>query len=201
MKKNAMLLYISAFLSIIIPTPARLAYGIIMLFTLNIVMILGTTAKFLIKKLDIEELEPVCLIIFLYAVTIFCKQLLILYSPVIALTLSFALYLIPISSFILGYIITDREISPKVLYAKNMTASGLFTASALLFYLIRELLAFGSISIPLRKGIHVIQLFSNKISEYTYFFATIPGSFVILAVIVAIYNFIERNVEISRRKN
>lgn len=201
MKKNMVLLYISAFLSVVIPVPARVAYGLIMLLTMNIVMFLGTTAKFLIRKLDIEELEPVCLIIFLYAVTIFCKQLLILFSPLAALTLSFALYLIPISSFILGYILSDKEMNPKVLYRKNMSASGIFTGYALIFYIIRELLAFGSISFPVPKGIHVIRIISNQISDYTFFFATIPGAFVILSVLVAVFAFIERRVEINRRKN
>lgn len=201
MKKNEILLFVSAFLSMIIPAPARFAYGILMLFTMNIVMLFGITAKILLRKLDIGELEPVCLIIFMYAVTIFCKQLLILFSPIAALTLSFTLFLIPISSFILGYILTDKEMSPKLMYAKNMTASGIFTGSALFFYLVRELLAFGTISFPVKNGIHVVRLFSNQLSEHMYFFATIPGSFVILAVFVALFNFIERHVEINRRKN
>lgn len=200
-KNNSIILYISAFLSVVIPVPARFGWGIIMLFTMNILMLLGTTAKFLIRKLDIRELEPVCLLIFLYAVTIFCKQMLILYSPIAALTLSFSLYLIPISTFLLGYILTDKEMNPKVLYIKNMSASGIFTAYALFFYLIRELLAFGSISFPVRKGIHVIKLFSNSNTEFTFFFATIPGAFVILAILVAVFAFIERLVEINRRKN
>lgn len=201
MKKKVALLYISAFLSVVIPVPARVAYGIIMLLIMNIVMFLGTTAKFLIRKLDIEELEPVCLLVFLYSITILCKQLLIMYSPLTALTLSFDLYLIPISSFILGYILTDKEMNPKMLYKKNMSASGIFTGFALIFYIIREMLAFGSISIPVKKGIHVIKILSSQISDYTFFFATIPGAFVILSVLVAIFAFIERHVEINRRKN
>ncbi|MBQ0165981.1 MAG: hypothetical protein KBT02_02590 [Treponema sp.] len=201
MKKKVALLYISAFLSVVIPVPARVAYGIIMLLIMNIVMFLGTTAKFLIRKLDIEELEPVCLLVFLYSITILCKQLLIMYSPLTALTLSFDLYLIPISSFILGYILTDKEMNPKMLYKKNMSASGIFTGFALIFYIIREMLAFGSISLPVKKGIHVIKILSSQISDYTFFFATIPGAFVILSVLVAIFAFIERHVEINRRKN
>ena len=201
MKKNNVILYISAFLSVVIPVPARFGWGILMLLTMNILMLLGTTAKFLIRKLDIKELEPVCLLIFLYSVTILCKQCLILFSPIAALTLSFSLYLIPISTFLLGYILTDKEMNPKVLYVKNMSASGIFTGYALFFYMIRELLAFGSISFPVRKGIHVIKLISTVKTEYTFFFATIPGAFVILAVLVAIYAFIERIVDINRRKN
>lgn len=200
-KKANLILYISAFLSVVIPVPARLGWGILMLFTMNIVMLLGTTAKFLIRKLDIKELEPICLLVFLYAVTIFCKQMLILFSPMAALTLSFSLYLIPISTFILGYILTDKEMNPKILYTKNMSASGIFTGYALLFYLIREILAFGTISFPARKGVHVISIISGKNPEYTFFFATIPGAFVILAILVAIFAFIERHVEIIRRKN
>lgn len=201
MKKNNLIFYISAFLSVVIPVPARFGWGITMLFIMNIVMLLGTTAKFLIRKLDIQELEPVCLLIFLYAVTIFCKQMLILYSPIAALTLSFTMYLIPISPFILGYILTDKEMNPKVLYAKNMSASGIFTGYALFFYLIRELLAFGSISFPVRKGIHVIKIIKGIQPDFTFFFATIPGAFVILAILTAIFAFIERHVEINRRKN
>lgn len=200
-KKINLILYISAFLSVVIPVPARFGWGIIMLFTMNVVMILGTTAKYFIRKLDIRELEPVCLLIFLYATTIFCKQLLILYSPMAALTLSFALYLIPISTFILGYILTDKEMDPKILFKKNMSASGIFTGYALIFYLIRELLAFGSISFPVKKGIHVIKIIADRMPEYTFFFATIPGAFVILAILVAVFTFIERHVEILRRKN
>lgn len=201
MKKINLIMYIAAFLSVVIPVPARFGWGIIMLFTMNVVMILGTTAKFLIRKLDIRELEPVCLLVFLFSVTIFCKQILIMYSPIAALTLSFSLYLIPISTFILGYILTDKEMDPRVLYAKNMSASGIFTGYALFFYLIRELLAFGSISFPVRKGVHVIRIFSENMPEYTFFFATIPGAFVILAILVAIFAFIERHVDIIRRKN
>lgn len=201
MKKNMLLIYIAAFLSVVIPAPARFAYGILMLFIMNVVMLLGTTAKFLIRKLDIEELEPVCLLVFLYAVVILCKQLLILYSPMAALTLSFAIYLIPISPFLLGYILKDKEMTPRVLYAKNMSASGIFTCYALVFYLIRELLAFGTISFPVKKGINVIKVVASSKPEYTFFFATIPGAFVILAVLTAVFAFIERHIEINRRKN
>lgn len=201
MNKKNLLLYISAFLSIVIPTPARVAYGILMLLTLNVVMLFGTTAKFLIRKLDIEEFEPVCLLTFLYAVTIFCKQMMIFFSPVAAMTLSFAIYLIPVSSFILGYILTDKEMNPKILYKKNMAASGIFTGNALVFYLVREILSYGSISLPVKKGIHVINLFSGSGNDFLYFFATIPGSFVILAIFTAAFSFIRRHVEMNRRKN
>ena len=66
-------------------------------------------------------------------------------------------------------------------------------------FLLRDIIAFGSITFPAPKGIKVITLF--KVGEVypLHFLATIPGTLIVLGLIFALFSYINRKLMILRR--
>lgn len=198
--RKSILLFTTAILSIIVPLPSRFAYTVVMIFAINFIMLTCTTLKFFIRKLDLAGLESMLLLVFMFAMTILFKQLVILFSPVIALTMGFVIYLAPVSSFMTGHILEPQEKYEGNIFAINMRNSGILTLIAVLVSFLREMLAFGSFSLPFPDGIHVYDFPLANSSQQSLFFSTIPGAFIIIGLIFAVVMFINRKIENSSRK-
>ena len=155
--KKTILIFTTAILSFIVPLPSRFAYTIIMLFAVNFVMLSGTALKMFIGKLNLANLEGVLMIVFMLSMTILFKQFVILFSPVIAFTIGFVIYLAPASSFLTGHILEPKEKYSGNLFAVNMRNSGILSGVAVLVSIVREFLAYGSFSLPFHDGIHMEQ--------------------------------------------
>ena len=194
-------MFTTAILSFIVPLPSRFAYTIIMLIAINFVMLTGTALKMFIEKLDLQNLEKVLMIIFMLSMTILFKQFVILFSPIIALTMGFAIYLAPVSSFLTGHILEPKENYTANLFAVNMRNSGILTGIAAIISIIREFLAYGSFSLPFRNEIHIYKYPFIKTNTLSFFFSTIPGAFILTGLIVAVCVFINKKIEIVRRKD
>ena len=199
--KKSIFMFTTAILSFIVPLPSRFAYTIIMLFAVNFVMLTGTAVKMFISKLDLDNLENVLLLVFMLSMTILYKQFVILYSPVIAFTIGFVIYLAPASSFLTGHVLEPKENYASNLFAVNMRNSGILTGIAVIVSIIREFLAYGSFSLPFRDGIHIYKYPFVKTSTLSYFFSTISGAFVLTGLVVAMFVFINKRIEIASRKD
>ena len=184
-------LYILSLLPILISTPPYLGCGIIIILLLNLLMILGTTFRFLTNKFNTEQSDKFMLLLFLVFFVIIYKRLLVLFSPILGMMLGLALYFVPLSSLCLDYLFSnDNYVSSKV-FGKNMKQSGLFSLALFVFFLFREIIAFGSISIPVRNGVKVLKFLPWSGS----FWATIPGGFIILGIVLAVVILIDKNLD------
>ena len=201
MSKKDIYLFITAIISVMIPVPANFAYIILILFNLNIIVLVGTGAKILIRKLSLGNLDKPLLLVFIVSLTIILKQLIVFYSPVIALTLSLAVYITPFATFLTGNLISNDTEDSKKLFKNNEITIGMFTLATLLISLLREILAYGTLSLPGRNGIIIFKTIFNKIGLYSFFWGTIPGLFIISGVILAVVTFIQRKIEIAGRMN
>lgn len=199
--KKTILIFTTAILSFIVPLPSRFAYTIIMLFAVNFVMLSGTALKMFIGKLNLANLEGVLMIVFMLSMTILFKQFVILFSPVIAFTIGFVIYLAPASSFLTGHILEPKEKYSGNLFAVNMRNSGILSGVAVLVSIVREFLAYGSFSLPFHDGIHIYKYPFVKTTTLSFFFSTISGAFVLTGLVVALFVFINRKIEIVRRKD
>lgn len=65
-----------------------------------------------------------------------------------------------------------------------------YSLTALSFSLIRDVLGYGTITIPSSLGIHPVKLFLVKSTPLTSFFASIPGAAVISALILMILSMV-----------
>lgn len=199
MIKNYYYIYIAAALSILIPFPPRFAYGIIAIILLNLLIYSGFLVKFLAEKLHLEKMISSILVFSTIAVTGIFKQILTFYAPSIAFTAGFALYMTAFSSYIYGNVLDTVGLPPKEHLIRTSKRTLLFSALLLLFFLLRDIIAFGSITLPAPKGIKVIALF--KIGEFypLHFVASIPGTLIILGLIFALFSYINRKLMILRR--
>lgn len=186
--------YIAAILSIVIPLPARTGCGLVMIFVVSILMLSCTGLKVLLKKIETGKMESLVLVAFLVFMTIICKEILVLISPALALIMSFAIFLAPVSCFLLGYVIPDRELE-KNIFSVNMISTAIFFVVVLLFFIIRELLAFGSVSLPSRSGIMIFTVFPH----YSVFWSTIPGGFLLLFFLFSSMFLVDRKINKAGR--
>ena len=175
MKKNLFFVFIAASFALLISSPGRLAYGLPLIAELNLLYIGAAAFNLLVKKLDLGDLQEILSLSFIVFAALLFKQLLILYSPVIALALGFSIFLPAASAFLLGGVFYGSGSS--VLGDANTPL--FFSAFAFLFFLARDILGYGTISLPIPNGIEEFVLFDSQSTAFLSFFASIPGALLI----------------------
>ena len=194
MKKNTIYLYSMASLALLVPFPGRLAYGIILVILLNLLMLTGTLFRRLVSLLSLDNLLSVLIAVLLVSETVIFKQLLVLFSPLMALTLGFALFMPAVSSFIIGSLYQPGERRP--LWTDclvNLKQSGLFSLYALFVFAFRDLFGYGTLTLPARRGLVQLQVLSGRCGAGT-FWASIPGALLLSLLCIMLSAGFVRNL-------
>ncbi len=194
-------LFIGALLSLLVPCPARFGYVLLVVMAADLLMILGTGMRIAVDSLHLNELGSIMMLVFLVFTTILIKQFIILYSPVIAMTLSFVLYLVPVSAIIIGRTVASEQMQWKAYCISNLQVLGVFTGTCLVFGFVRELIAYESISLPAHSGLWIIPLNMHGLIKATAFWGSIPGAFILLSLILAFMSLVQRRFNIIRSKD
>ncbi|MBO7121944.1 MAG: hypothetical protein J6V90_01520 [Treponema sp.] len=176
MKKNLYFVFIAASFALLAVAPGRLAYGLPLIIELNVLMAASRAFHSFVKKFDMGSLTDILTVSFIVFLTILFKQVLILFSPVIALTLSFCLYIPALSVFLLASVFQNQQTSTSGAFESTVW----FSVFALLFFLLRDILGYGTLSLPIPNGIQESYLFNSYDTAFLSFFATIPGALLIL---------------------
>ncbi len=186
MEKDVVFSYMLASFALVIPFPGRFAYGILLVLLLNVQMLSLTFFRALVELVHLDDLLSVLVAAMLLCESIIFKQLLALYSPLMALTLSFAIYLPAVSSFIISCLHpADAGLDRLGEVRENMRLSLSFSTVALVFFLIRDVFGYGTITLPGRKGLVCLTLLSQRESVHVgVFLASIPG-----AVLLVFFSF------------
>lgn len=192
MNRNTIFMYIAVSLVMLVPVPGRLYYGVPVVIVLNLLMVLTTLFSKLMDYLRFFSLKPVCVLLMLVGLTIFSRQLLILYSPVTALTMGFICYMPTIAVLMLGRFFDNRGMHLKTALKGNMRESGLFSMYALVFFLLRDMVGYGTISFPIPSGIFKLELPTIAYFSPFTFWASIPGALVISGGLLAALSFIRK---------
>jgi len=197
-KNNSIYSFIAISLTLLVPVAGRFAYAIVLVLAINIFLLFGTLFRKLIYKIHLQPLQPVLMSIFLIGLAIFYKQLLIIYSPVIALTLGFSIYVSAFSSFKIGSLYKKSEQNLSFEISENMKAGFKFSIFALCFFLFRDIFGYGTISFPIREGLACIKLRSDsKLFASGVFWSSIPGALILIALIFVISAYINKRIQIS----
>lgn len=194
-KNNAFFTFLAASVAIIVPAPARFAYGLVLLAVFNIQIIIGTLFIHIIYKTNIESLKTSLLCFVLLSVSLLSKLILDFISPMTALTLGFLIYLPAVSTSLISYFYEKSEENLLNDLKINASQSLSFSGLALIVFLLRDILGYGTITLPASQGLFEISLpfrFSNYSAAS--FIASIPGSFIIVSLCFAVIVFIMNKI-------
>lgn len=194
--------FLAAALSMLVPAPGRFAYGFVLVIIFNFQIVCGLLFSRLVNTLKLNSLKNALMAMEIIASTIFCRQLLVLVCPVIALTLGFILYLPSLSAVVIDFLFKETEPSLGKDIGQKMLLSGSFSLFALFFFLIRDLFGYGTFTMIAYKHIAVFQLadMDNRISASS-FLATIPGALLLLAFFFFLYVLIKNNYTVLKRSD
>jgi len=199
MEKKTIYVYIAAFLTILLPVPGRFVYGFTLLTELAFLMFAGIFINLLIDKIKMSEFRTVILMYCLIALTILYLQFFVLIQPEIALTLGFTFYLPTLSLFVIGFLFSKEERSLKQTLFTYLSEILVFIGAGLLFFLIRDILGFGTFTFFGKKHqmLEVIIFKGNDIGIFD-FFATIPGALFVEGMILYVLVSIRQKFKILK---
>lgn len=204
MKKGNLLSYTIIFISLLLSLPARFAYGLMGIFFLFLLTLCQSLLENIFySKNMIAYLRPFSCI-FIVFLTIILKGLLILFSPLLAFTMGFSMYLIAAALLLFSFIYSDEEnpANGKKIFSKKMSVFLPFALLSLFYFLLRDIISFGTITLPSVKGLFVIELFKMKgFSFIGIFFSSIPGALILLALVVILISHVNKKLEIVRVMN
>lgn len=182
--------------ALLIASPGRFAFGLIICAELFFLAICGLIVSALLEKLNLNQFKSILTIITLIFSTILYKQIIMWLFPLIALQLSFVFYLPAISSYMIGMIYKNDS---KIKFSENIKIISFFSIFALVFYLIRDILGFGSFTFPTLNGIFELILFNPKTLSWSVFFASMPGALFLVSVSILIFVCIQKRFNIIER--
>ncbi|MBQ0002632.1 MAG: hypothetical protein KBT21_03760 [Treponema sp.] len=199
MNKYLYYIFTSISFALLIAAPGRFAFGLILCFELFFLIFTGFLFSFILKKLELNEMNSVFTVISLIFSTILYKQIIMCLFPLIALQLSFVFYLPAVTSYIIGIVYKNVNSSTKISLIENVKVTGLFSILALIFYLIRDIIGYGTFTFPSSKGLFEYQILNSENFVWGTLFASIPGSLVLVSVTILIFIFVQKKFNIIER--
>lgn len=197
MRRNNLYIFIAASLALLVPSPGRLACGIILLLALNFTMFLGTFFRKLIGILKMNDLLGVLMAMFLICITVIIKQLLTLFSPILALMLSFVLYIPALSSFLIGYFFEYSKKPLKEELKDNMSETFRFSVYAIILFALRDAFGYGTLTLPAANGFLEFYLPGRYLLlQMGDFLASTPGALVLVGLLLALQAHIVRRISV-----
>ena len=194
---NKIYFYIAANLAFLIPVPGRFAYAVIMLVLFNIQMATITLLFHAVHHMQLAEMRNAILSLTIVGLAIFYKQLLALYCPDAALTLGYCIFLPTLASVVIDFFFLDYKKGLKQHLTSNMIKSGTMTLFSLVFFLFRDIVGYGTLTLPSWKHITVLHVpYNPESTGASVFLATIPGSLVLISVLLALYIFFSKKFSV-----
>ena len=187
MHKRFVSIYFSASLACMIPFPGRFAYGLILASELFVLVFGATLFRAAIRKLEFARSGNLFFMVFVIFLTMLFRQILAALLPIAALSAGFALYVPAISAFTAGFF-SENESGESIL-KRNVFYTAIFCAFVLVFFLLRDLVGFGTITYITARGIAEKVLFDSERAAFASFFAALPGVLLSLALIAVVHAF------------
>ncbi len=196
---KSLFIFIAAYLAILIPSPGRFVFGVVIMLELFLLTIVGTLINSLITKMKLEEVRTVILMLILICFTIFYRQIIVILYPEIALILGFTFYLPTVSLFLVGYLFTNEKKTLGEHLKHNTLRVLVFIVTGLLFFLFRDIAAYGTFTFfgKNHQIYEKVLLNTESVGIFT-FFASIPGALMLAGIILFIDICIRRKFMIIR---
>lgn len=197
--KKSLFIYIAAYLAILIPSPGRFVFGVAIMFELFLLVIIGTLMNSFVKKIKMDELNTIIIMLVLICFSILYRQILVILYPEIALVLGFVLYLPPVSLFLVGYIFTEMDQTIGERLKSNSQNVLVFIICGLLFFLFRDIAGYGTFTFfGQNHQIYEKVLLNSDIVGIFTFFASIPGSMILAGIILFTHICIRNKFQILK---
>ena len=192
-------IYIAAALSILVPSPGRFAYGIVLLLLLNITMALGVLFRKLIEKLNFTDFQPALLGLFFVFVALLYREVLTFISPLMVFTLGFNIYMPAVSAFLIGSLYQKSKDNLLDELKINIKESLMFSIIGLLFFFIRDFFGYGTFTLPVLNGVKEFVILANTdIAFAGAFWASIPGALILTALLYICMSRVSKKFEIVK---
>ncbi len=198
MRKSIYYIFTAASFALLVSTAGRFAYGLILILEFNILLFSGFLFSGLVKKINIANLEYAVTLSSIIFAAVLYKLILVLICPVLALTLSFSIFMPAVSAFLIGNIFYNSE-NQDVHFIDAVKMTGKFSIYALAFFLIRDVLGFGTFTFPAKNGIHELFIFDSTKSMFFSFFASVPGALMLVALTIVLLIFLQKKFNIVER--
>ncbi len=184
---NKVYIYLAAALAILLPVPGRIAYGIIILIHFNLLVFFTVLISHGIRKLSFSQFQPGILAVEIIALTILFKQIVTIICPVASLTLGLSMYFPAVSSVVITVLLSTNFDHLKPDLIEKMKYTLYISAGCIAVFIIRDIIGFGTITLPAWQDIYVITLpvIFKKISLGA-FIATIPGCLIISGIVLGL---------------
>ena len=184
--RNKIYFYLSCCLSMLIFVPGRFAFGLIILTAFNLLIASGPLTLYLLKISGLDGLKILLYPLVLIFITIVYRQIIIIICPVAALTLGLCMYFPTLSAAVFELFFRSTDPKPARDFKLCMKKSLRFTVFALLFFAIRDTAGYGTFTLPVFNDIYTMHLpFDPSSFSAASFLATIPGSLVLVSLIIA----------------
>ena len=184
MTKKASFFFTASCLILLVPVPPRFAFGIVFILCAAVIVLAAVMLKALIEYIEVKKYKNLLFMPGILAVTLFLYALVGLWSPVTAFTFGFIMYILPVSLFMNTTVFTDEQCPLKQMLIRQLKECGILSILGLFFFAARELLAYGTLSLPVRSGLQVFGILKGLGFFPVFFWATIPGALVLLAFLL-----------------
>ena len=200
MKRKSTYVFLAAALMMLVLAPGRFVYGFVLVIELNFIVLMGTLSVSLVKKLKLDEIQSVTVIFLMLASTVLYRQIIVLMQPEIVLTLGFLIYVIPLSFYSIGYVFADTEKKLSERLKNNMIQSLMYSIFALLFFLIRDLLGYGTFTF-FGTGHQIYEKVIIKADRtgLLSIIASVPGALIFSGVLLSIHTFYRNRTDIIKK--
>lgn len=199
MNKYIYYIFTAISFALLVAAPGRFAFGLIICAELFFILILGFLFSFIMKKMHLEEMNPIITVVGLCFSTVLFKQIVMALFPLIALQLSFVFYLPAVSSYVIGIVYNHLEKNARTSILENLGVYGLFALLALVFYLIRDIFGYGTFTLPASSGLIEYTVFNVDSFSWSILLASIPGALTIVSVFILLFIFVQNKFKIIER--
>lgn len=200
MKRRSVYVLIATILAILVPSPGRFVYGVTLVLELNFLMLTGTLAHSLIRKIKLEEMNTLIIMIVIISTAILFRQIMIMIQPEVMLTLGFLIYLMPVSVFLFGYLFSNNDQPLAIRLKLNMFHVLTYSVYAILFFLLRDIAGYGTFTFygPNHQIFEKVIISPEKTGFFS-LFASIPGALILSSILLFIHIFIRNRFDIVRK--
>lgn len=177
----------------LVPASNTLANAIVLSVALVWFYLTGLLLRYLVERSDLQKAGPVAELTCLAGSAAVFLEVLSFISPLLALTLSFHVVLSAFAFLLLVSI--DKFSAEDALSAPVLRFIPFYIA----FSVIRELLAFGTISVPARNGTLFVTVLGSFESYRLGFWGTTGGALIMLGAVTWITKYVNRRISAYRR--
>lgn len=199
-ERNRLYVYIAVLMTLVVPAPGRFVYGLLLAAELNLLVLAGTLMNALVNRLGFQRLRSSVLFILTTSLAIIFRQILAVTCTEAALVLGFVIYLPAFSVLLIDFLMTDVDAPLPASLRGNCIPVLRISMAVLVIFLFRDLAGFGTFTFFGKD--HCIQEFvlvRTETAGISALWATVPGAFILSAVLLLVYTAASGKFSIAGR--